>query len=447
MEIVFKTVYKSWMSPVYSVIDIETTGAYKNGAKITEIAILNFDGVEVVDEFSTLVNPEQHIPWHITKLTGITNEMVAGAPKFYEIAKKIVQMTEGNTFIAHNVFFDFNFIKHEFSELGFSFQRDKLCSVRLARQFLPGHKSYSLGKICQDLGIQIKGRHRAKGDALATIELLKKIIEKKPNALESKRLEEKGKINLPTYIERSTYEKLPHLPGVYYFYNRGGELIYIGKSKDIKKRVGSHFRVDIKRKKDVDLKKQIAHIDYQLTGNELAALLLECHEIKSLRPRFNHSLKRTRFPVRIDLIEANGVFELRPVFRESNDDSFFVFTTTKRAQKKIDTIYKSLLGADRWSPEFNQKRQKYINIIGKKEFNNFLKKSLRPKTFWNGSKAIKLRGIENGECVIKIQNTHPTVIEYYSKDGTLLNSISLKSDQDMRNILINYVSKHNLSVN
>ena len=148
----------------FSLIDIETTGSLKKGQKIIEIAILNIDGDELVEEYSTLINPEIRIPYFITNLTGITNEAVEYSPKFYEVAKKIVKMTDGRVFVAHNVFFDFNFIKHEFAELGFSYSRDKLCTVQLARKYLPGHKSYSLGELSKDLSIVIQGRHRALGD-------------------------------------------------------------------------------------------------------------------------------------------------------------------------------------------------------------------------------------------------------------------------------------------
>ena len=161
---------------MYSIVDIETTGGNNKTGKITEIAIYNFDGEKVIDSFVTLINPECYIPTFITDITGITNEMVAKAPKFYEVAKKIVEITSNRIFVAHNVNFDFNFIKKEFSELGYEFNRKKLCTVVLSRKYFPGHKSYSLGKICDDLGIEINGRHRAAGDALATIELFSLIL-------------------------------------------------------------------------------------------------------------------------------------------------------------------------------------------------------------------------------------------------------------------------------
>lgn len=164
---------------MYAIIDIETTGTtYKNG-KITEIAIYVHDGFRIIDSFTTLINPECHISDFITRLTGISNEMVRTAPRFYEVAKKIVEMTHDCIFVAHNVNFDYRFIQEEFSQLGYDFQRKTLCTVRMGRKYLPGHRSYSLGKICDELGICINGRHRAAGDALATVKLFEIILEKK----------------------------------------------------------------------------------------------------------------------------------------------------------------------------------------------------------------------------------------------------------------------------
>jgi DNA polymerase-3 subunit epsilon len=167
---------------LFAIIDIETTGnSYKYG-HITEIAIYQHNGNKITNVFSTLVNPEIDIPYYITKLTGIDNEMVKNAPRFYEIARQVVELTAGRTFVAHNVQFDYRFIKEEFSRLAYSFDRKTLCTVQLARKFLPGYRSYSLGSICHDLGIEIQGRHRAAGDALATVKLFEKILLKNEQA-------------------------------------------------------------------------------------------------------------------------------------------------------------------------------------------------------------------------------------------------------------------------
>ena len=163
---------------MFSIIDIETTGqSYKNG-KITEIAIYQHNGQEVTDSFSTLINPEMDIPFFITELTGINNEMVRTAPKFYQVAKKIIEMTMGRTFVAHNASFDYKFIKEEYARLGYNYHRKTMCTVKLSRKLLPGHPSYSLGKLCADLGIEISGRHRAAGDALATAKLFDILLDR-----------------------------------------------------------------------------------------------------------------------------------------------------------------------------------------------------------------------------------------------------------------------------
>jgi len=162
---------------MYAIIDIETTGTSYRTGKITEIAIYIHNGQEITDSFTSLINPECDIPWYITRLTGISNEMVVKAPKFYEIAKKIVEITAGKIFIAHNVGFDYSFIKEEFGRLGYEYVRKTMCTVQLSRKLLPGFKSYSLGKLCSELNIKINGRHRAAGDALATVKLFEILLD------------------------------------------------------------------------------------------------------------------------------------------------------------------------------------------------------------------------------------------------------------------------------
>jgi DNA polymerase-3 subunit epsilon len=163
---------------LFAIVDIETTGnSYKYG-QITEIAVFQHNGIEVTDSFHTLIKPDMDIPYFITRLTGITNDMVANAPKFYEVAKEIVQFTAGCTFVAHNVHFDYRFLREEYNRLGYNFFRKTLCTVQWSRKLLPGHASYSLGNLCSDLNIEINGRHRADGDALATVKLFEILLKK-----------------------------------------------------------------------------------------------------------------------------------------------------------------------------------------------------------------------------------------------------------------------------
>lgn len=284
---------------MYTVIDIETTGNGVKGQKITEISIFVFDGNKIVDEFTTLVNPEQNIPPFITNLTGITNAMVRYAPKFHEIAKKVEELTRGAIFVAHNVNFDYTIIQAEFKRLGVNFKRKKLCTVRLSRKIMPGLRSYSLGNICIDEKIPINGRHRAKGDAEATTELFRRLIERDAHFIINSFLNPRSReATLPPLLDKKVVDQLPETFGVYYFKNSAKEIIYVGKANNIKQRVISHFYD--KKKKEITMCFETANITYEETGSELLALLKESDEIKHFYPKFNRAQRRAS--------EAVGLF-------------------------------------------------------------------------------------------------------------------------------------------
>ena len=428
----------------YSIVDIETTGGSRNGNKITELAIINLDADQVVEEFSTLINPERAIPANITYLTGINNQMVENAPKFYEVAKKIVQMTEGRIFVAHNVFFDYNFIKHEFAELGFQFKREKLCTVRLARKYISGHKSYSLGNICSDLGIEIEDRHRALGDAKATSILFKKIM---ANIEDNDFVEkESKKVMIPPNLDRSEYDSLPNDIGVYYFYNQKNELLYVGKSKDIKKRVSQHFRLDIKRKKDILLKNSIARIDYKLMGHELAALLYECHEIKDKWPPFNISLKSRKFTYGVILKEdKNGVLYPKIYSSIDPEECVYLFKSKYAAKKKIDHTYQSILGDLSVLESLDKKIEQMVNVFGKDHYNKLIDKAFHFNVPKESDFSIKLSKNRH-DCIIKIINKKPVHVSYYH-NSELIEQITLQEDPQMVAILWGYLLKHKISKN
>ncbi len=281
---------------MFAILDIETTGGSPKAEKITEIAIYFHDGKKIVDEWSTLINPEKTIPYFITGLTGITNEMVANAPRFFEVAREIVHRTEDHIIVGHNVAFDYSFIKSEFKQLGFDYNRETMCTVKLSRKIIPGHKSYSLGKICKDLGIEINDRHRAAGDALATVKLFELLKERQNGDGEFSQLSEPtGRYkNLNEHLTVDDIESLPEECGTYYFYDENKQLIYIGKSKDIRHRVLSHLG-NTTTKKGLEMKKRIHSISFELTGSELVALLKESGEIKQQKPIFNRAQKRSTF--------------------------------------------------------------------------------------------------------------------------------------------------------
>jgi DNA polymerase-3 subunit epsilon len=254
--------------------------------------MFKYDGTNVIDEFTSLIDPGQLIPDYITALTGIDNGMVAGAPPFSEIAKDILAFTENCIFVAHNVNFDYNAIRNEFKAIGVDFNRKKLCTIRLARKLIPGHKSYSLGKLCNALSIHIIDRHRARGDAEATVILFEMLI-RKPDAetVFNDFLKKSSKeATLPSHLPTSVFNNLPNTPGVYYFKNKKGKIIYVGKAKDIKKRVLSHFYS--KTKKSLDMCRETADIDFTLSGSELIALLMEDAAIKQHYPEYNQVAKR-----------------------------------------------------------------------------------------------------------------------------------------------------------
>ena len=276
---------------MYSVVDIETTGNGYKGQKITEISVFLFDGEKIIDEFTSLVNPEQAIPYFITNLTGITEAMVRTAPKFYEIAKKVAEITKDAIFVAHNVNFDYNIIRDEFKSLGFDFKRKKLCTVRLSRKIIPGLSSYSLGNICTAEGIEIAARHRAKGDAEATVELFSRLLKRDDNFTINSFLNAKSReATLPPLLDKQVVDKLPERHGVYYFKNEQKEVIYVGKANNIKQRVISHFYD--KKKKEITMCLETADISYTETGSELIALLRESSEIKHLYPKFNRAQRK-----------------------------------------------------------------------------------------------------------------------------------------------------------
>ncbi|MAF77107.1 MAG: DNA polymerase III subunit epsilon [Halobacteriovoraceae bacterium] len=429
------------MSTIYSIIDIETTGSHKKGHKITEIAIINYDGTNIIEEFSTLINPEQNIPYSITHLTGIDNQMVETAPKFYQVAKKIIEMTENSIFVAHNVYFDYNFIKYEFSELGYSFSRPRICTVRTARKLIPGHKSYSLGKICDDLNIPITARHRAMGDAQATLKLFKILLSKgelHPD-FQSKQL------SLPSTVSQEKVDSLPEKPGIYYFYDKDHNLLYIGKSKNIKKRVLTHFRVDLKRKKDIELKNQISEIDFTILGNELAALILEANEIKLKRPHFNRALNRIRTPYALKL-NKKDLYSIEVVSSKTHPEAELKFGSRKSAQNKRNSLYQAFLGVDADGLFFEKTIEQRVNILGQKQYNLMLEKIFFSRQVNTPNYHINLKGRTTKEkCIIEVKDHFPQKVIFTGKSG-INKSYEIIAHEDMKNIMEAYIYKHKIKI-
>jgi DNA polymerase-3 subunit epsilon len=310
----------------YAIVDIETTGGSPKNSKITEIAIYKHTGAEIIDEYSTLINPEIPIPPFIVNLTGISDHMVQNAPKFFEVAKQIVEFTEDCVFVAHNVGFDYGVLRTEFRSLGFDFRRPHLCTVRTSRYILPGHDSYSLGKLTRKLGIELTDRHRAGGDALATAKLFTLLFETDKNNLGTFIQEEVNPKRLHPNLDIEVLDELPNKAGVYKFFNEFNQLIYIGKSIHIKKRVEQHLR-NGKTKKGLQMQKEVSRIEYELTGSELIALLKESQLIKEHQPVYNRSLRRNSFPFGLyDYMDDNGYIR------------FFIGSTSKMQESPLTSF-------------------------------------------------------------------------------------------------------------
>lgn len=277
----------------YAIVDIETTGGNASGSRITEIAILIHDGRNIIERFETLVNPEKHIPLPIFALTGIDNDMVRNSPVFGDIAARVFELLRARIFVAHNVNFDYSFVRHQLEEEGYKWTAPKLCTVRMSRKIKPGFHSYSLGKLCDSLDIPIEHRHRAGGDADATAILFSKLLEWDEEEMIPAMLKKNSKEQqLPPNLPKEDFEALPSCPGVYYFTDRIGKVIYVGKAVNIKKRVSSHFTGHSANPQRQHFLRNIHSITFEICATELMALLLECAEIKKLWPIYNRALKR-----------------------------------------------------------------------------------------------------------------------------------------------------------
>lgn len=445
---------------MFAILDIESTGGKYNEEGITEIAIYKHDGHQVVDQFISLVNPEREIQAFVVGLTGINNEMLRNAPKFYEIAKRIVEITEDCVLVAHNAKFDYRILQTEFSRLGFDFQRKSICTVELSKELLPDVKSYSLGKLVKELGIPMSSRHRASGDALATVHLFEMLLAKDVN----KTIVQKSiRSNLVKQKDSKLIRLLKDVPpatGVYYFYDEEGTIIYIGKSRNIKKRVNQHFTNDNPKSKKIQHK--VARVTYELTGNELIALLKENNEIKSVKPKFNTALKKHIFSHGL-YVKTNKegylCFEIGTSKRK--DQPLTTFTSAQQAKQRLHfyleeyELCSNLCGLHKTKGAcFNYTIKKCLGACVQKEspeeYNERASKLVKRYTFDNRNLVITDRGRKHGEkSFVLIKNG--TFAGYgYVNLGFQLTNIKMvnniltpmEEDRDTRHILHAYLKKN-----
>jgi DNA polymerase-3 subunit epsilon len=289
---------------MYAIVDIETTGGHASAHGITEVAIVIHNGTEVVKRYQTLVNPCAPIPVYIQALTGINDQMVQKAPVFESVAAEIFELLNGRIFVAHNVNFDYSFIRHHLQVAGFDLQCNKLCTVRLGRKIFPGLPSYSLGKFCRQMGVENLSRHRAMGDAEATAQLFNMMLQNDKDGHITSSLKQKTKEHsLPPNLPQSQVAILPDAPGVYYFHDQKGKIIYVGKAKSLKKRVKSHFTNNRADQQKQEFLRNIHQITHQTCGTELLAFILEAVEIKRLWPKYNRAQKHHEYTYGLYLFE------------------------------------------------------------------------------------------------------------------------------------------------
>ena len=445
---------------MYAILDIETTGGKYNEEGITEIAIYKFDGHEVVDQVISLVNPERPIQPFVVGLTGINNDMLRNAPKFYEIAKRILEITQDCILVAHNAKFDYRILRTEFRRLGYEYERETLCSVELSKKLLPGHASYSLGKLTKALGIPISSRHRADGDAIATVKLFKLLLQKDVDKeIIKANIKTKPKSSLDTKLIRIV-EELPSSTGVYYMHDDDGEIIYVGKSKNIRKRLNQHFTSESVKSRE--MQNEVYAVTYEATGNELVALLKENQEIKKLKPKYNRALKRSVFNYGLyQTYDDNGYLKLYYSKNQTKKTPITTFTNKNQARSFMDRIIEefglclNLTGiSNSESACFNYSIKKCFGACVSEEspevYNKRIQAIIDKYSFSNQNMIVVDRGRETSEkSALLIENGTFMGVGYFDLNHQIshpdiIRSIitPMENDRDAQHIIQSYMRRN-----
>ncbi|KUY31278.1 DNA polymerase III subunit epsilon [Elizabethkingia ursingii] len=351
---------------MYSIIDIESNGGAFKKESIIEIAIYRFDGHEIVDQFISLVNPEDVISPYVQKLTGITAKMVKTAPKFHEIAKRIVEITEGTVIVGHNVEFDYRMIRQSFHRLGYNYERETIDTIPLAKKLIPNEESYSLGKLSKSLGIPLTDRHRASGDARATVELFKILLAKdQEKEILKHQKETQVSNNLNKKITTLT-EFLPAENGIIYFQNANGDILYTDYSSNIYQTATKIFHA--RTKKWDKLKAETTQIHYEFTGNELIAKLMMLQKTKKKTPSLPFGLyyKNDKYIIERTKGQTGDLLKFKS-FSQGNKVKTFI-SEQERFQDN-PTALKEFLSLDNrnevWISEGRTKSEKSFLVLEK----------------------------------------------------------------------------------
>ncbi len=444
---------------MYAILDIETTGGQFNEEGITEIAIYKFDGHEIVDQFISLVNPEIPIQPFVVKLTGINNAMLRSAPKFFEVAKRIIEMTNDCVLVAHNADFDYRILRTEFRRLGYDFNVKTLCTVELSKKLLPEQTSHSLGKLVRALGIPMADRHRASGDAMATVKLFKMLLDKDLNkeivAAHIKFEIQKG--IAPKLV--NIIESIPSRTGVYYIHNEQGKLVYIGKSRNIKKRINQHFTGTTTKCRKIQ--SDVFTVTYDETGSELIALLKESEEIKINKPMYNRAQRKSVFQFALySEKDGNGYLNLKlqkADGRKKEITSFSSLQEAKNALFRITTHYnlcQKYTGLYITKNECFQHKIKEcdgacIGNILPEEYNERVQEFIDKNSFESESMILVDRGRNSSEhSAVLIENGIYKGYAFYDLNYQITQIdilknilIPMQNNRDTRNIIQAYIRK------
>jgi DNA polymerase III subunit epsilon len=445
---------------LYAILDIETTGGQYNEEGITEVAIYKFNGTEIVDQFISLVNPEIPIQPFVVNLTGINNAMLRSAPKFHEVAKRIIEITQDCIIVAHNASFDYRILRTEFKRLGYDYQKQTLCTVELSKKLIPGHDSYSLGKLVRALGIPMADRHRASGDAMATVKLFKMLLAKD---VEKEIVKQHIKTDIKAGISPKLLdilESLPNKTGIYYIHNQDGHIIYIGKSKNIKKRVNQHFTGTSQKSKKIQT--EVFTITFEETGSELIALLKESEEIKMNKPIYNRAQRKSIFLWALySEKDSNGYLNLKLQKTDRRKKEITSFTTLQEGKNALYRITASYKLCQKYTGLYETKTECFqhkikecdgacIQKITPEEYNIRVNTFIEKNEFENNNMVVidKGRSINERSAVLVEQGIYKGYcfydLNYQINNIEILKNIiiPMQNNRDTRNILQGYLRRN-----
>ena len=444
---------------MYAILDIETTGGQFNEEGITEIAIYKFDGHEIVDQFISLVNPEIPIQPFVVKLTGINNAMLQSAPKFFEVAKRIIEMTSDSVLVAHNADFDYRILRTEFRRLGYNFNVKTLCTVELSKRLLPEQPSHSLGKLVRALGIPMADRHRASGDAMATVKLFKMLLDKDLTkeivAAHIKFEIQKG--IAPKLMD--IIESVPSRTGVYYIHNEQGKLVYIGKSRNIKKRINQHFTGTTTKCRKIQ--SDVFTVTYDETGSELIALLKESEEIKINKPMFNRAQRKSIFQFALYAEkDENGYLNLKLQKADGRKKEITSFASLQEAKNALFRITAHYNLCQKYTGLYITKNECFqykikecdgacIGKIIPEEYNERVQEFIDKNSFESESMILVDRGRNSSEhSAVLIENGIYKGYAFYDLNYQITQIdilknilIPMQNNRDTRNIIQAYIRK------